>query len=84
MLILKENYVSVVYAREMSEGIMNINQEITTSFLMKKNSDTSIIAKEIKLIKTSLQEEKNNITEAGEDKLVSGIESDFNEFNAML
>ena len=30
--ILKENYLSVVYAREMSEGLMNINQEITTSF----------------------------------------------------
>ena len=27
--ILKENYLSVVYAREMSEGIMKINQEIT-------------------------------------------------------
>ncbi len=30
--ILKENYLSVVYAREMSEGITNINQEITTCF----------------------------------------------------
>ena len=30
--ILKENYLSVVYAREMSEGLMNVNQEIATSF----------------------------------------------------
>jgi len=33
--ILKENYLSVVYAREMSEGIMNISKEITTCFLVK-------------------------------------------------
>jgi two-component system, NtrC family, sensor histidine kinase KinB len=78
--ILKENYLSVVYAREMSEGIMNINQEIMVSFLMKRNSDTSIIAKQFKLINKSLKEEKNNITEPGEDKLVSGIESGYNEF----
>jgi hypothetical protein len=38
--ILKENYLSVVYAREMSEGIMNINQEIITASLMKRNADT--------------------------------------------
>ena len=49
--ILKENYLSVVYAREMSEGIMNINQEITTSFLTKRNSDSLKIAKELKLDK---------------------------------
>ena len=36
--ILKENYLSVVYAREMSEGIMNINQEITTAVFNKRNS----------------------------------------------
>jgi methyl-accepting chemotaxis protein len=64
----------------MSEGIMNINQEIMVSFLMKRNSDTSIIAKQFKLINKSLKEEKNNITEPGEDKLVSGIESGYNEF----
>jgi len=78
--ILKENFISVVYAREMTEGIMNINQEIITSYLNKKIVDTSKIAKEFYLIGKSLQEEKNNITEAGEDKLVSGIESSFNEY----
>ena len=31
--ILKENYLSVVYAREMSEGMMNINQEINNKLL---------------------------------------------------
>jgi methyl-accepting chemotaxis protein len=75
--ILKENYLSVVYAREMSEGIMNINQEITTCFLTKRNPDSTRIAKELKLINQSLISEKNNITEPGEDKLVSGIETDY-------
>jgi NtrC-family two-component system sensor histidine kinase KinB len=78
--ILKENYLSVVYAREMSEGIMNINQEITSSFLTKKNSDRLKIVKHLGLIDKSLQLEKNNITEPGEDKLVSGIETGFIEF----
>lgn len=82
--ILKENYLSVVYAREMSEGIMNINQEIITGFIMKKNADTSKIAKEINLINKSLREEKNNITEPGEDKLVAGIESGYIEYHSAV
>ena len=32
------------------------------------------------LFDKSLQLEKNNITEPGEDKLVSGIETNFNEY----
>jgi two-component system, NtrC family, sensor histidine kinase KinB len=78
--ILKENYLSVVYAREMSEGITKINQEITNCFLTNKNSDSIFIKKEINLVQKSLQSEKNNITEPGEDKLVSGIENEFNEY----
>jgi methyl-accepting chemotaxis protein len=78
--ILKENYLSVVYAREMSEGIMNINQEITSCFLTKRNPDSLRIAKEINLINQSLISEKNNITEPGEDKLVSGIEAEYIEY----
>jgi two-component system, NtrC family, sensor histidine kinase KinB len=75
--ILKENYLSVVYAREMSEGIMNINQEITTGYLSNRYPDSLRIAKEISLINSSLNSEKNNITEPGEDKLVYNIDADF-------
>jgi methyl-accepting chemotaxis protein len=82
--ILKENYLSVVYAREMSEGLMNINQEITTSFLTKRVHDSLKIAKELKQINQSLLSEKNNITEPGEDKLVSGIEADYIEYRDSL
>jgi len=78
--ILKENFLSVVYAREMSEGIMNINQEIMTSFLTHINSDSSKIANELNLINKSLLSEKNNITEPGEDKLVSVIETAYIEY----
>lgn len=82
--ILKENYLSVVYAREMSEGIMNINQEITTCFLTKRVPDSLKIAKELKQINQSLLSEKNNFTEPGEDKLVSGIETDYIEYRDSL
>jgi two-component system, NtrC family, sensor histidine kinase KinB len=78
--ILKENYLSVVYAREMSEGIININQEISTGFLTNRTSDSVKIAKELRHITVSLNSEKNNLTEPGEDKLVSGIESGFTEY----
>ncbi len=78
--ILKENFLSVVYAREMSEGIMNINHELTTSYLTNVNSDSSKIANELSLINKSLISEKNNITEPGEDKLVSGIETAYFEY----
>jgi methyl-accepting chemotaxis protein len=78
--ILKENYLSVVYAREMSEGITNINQEVITSFLMNRNSDSLKILKEINSINISLSAEKNNITEPGEDKLVASIETGFTEY----
>ena len=72
--ILKENYLSVVYAREMSEGLMNINQEMINSILTSKVPDSLYIQKELGLIDQSFQLEKNNITEAGEDKLVAAIE----------
>jgi len=78
--ILKENYLSVVYAREMSEGLMNINQEITTGFLQNRKLDSQIIQKELGIFDKSLQLEKGNITEPGEDKLVAGIEHGFVEY----
>jgi NtrC-family two-component system sensor histidine kinase KinB len=78
--ILKENYLSVVYAREMSKGIMNINQEITTAFLTNSISDSLKVIKELSLINTSLLGEKRNITEPGEDKLVSDIESEYTDY----
>jgi methyl-accepting chemotaxis protein len=78
--ILTENYLSVVYSREMSEGIMSINQEITTGLLTNRNSDSVKIIKELNLINKSLLAEKSNFTEPGEDKLVSDIETEYNEY----
>jgi methyl-accepting chemotaxis protein len=42
------------------------------------------IAKELKQINQSLLSEKNNFTEPGEDKLVSGIEADYIEYRDSL
>src|SRR5450759_3043291 len=78
--ILKENHYSVVYARDMSEDLTNINQGIINSFLTNKNPDTLIINKEFMLFDKSLELEKNNLTEPGEDKLASGIETDYIEY----
>lgn len=76
--ILKENYISVAYARDMSEGLMNIGQEIANCFLLRRNADSAYIDKELSLIYNSLNLEKNNITEPGEGKLVADIESNIN------
>jgi methyl-accepting chemotaxis protein len=64
----------------MTEGMININQEITTGFFMVREPDSLKIARELDFISKSLVAAKNNITEAGEDKLISGIESDYTEF----
>ncbi len=53
--ILKENHYSVVYARDMSEDLTNINQGIINSFLTNKNPDTLIINKEFMLFDKSLE-----------------------------
>lgn len=78
--ILKENYLSVVYAREMSEGLMNVNQEMTAGFLENRSIDKQFIQKGLGSVEQSLQLEKGNITEPGEDKLVAGIEAGFLEY----
>lgn len=78
--ILKENYLSVVYAREMNEGLVNINQEITTAYLSGNMPDKELIKREVAAIDHSFQLEMNNITEPGEDKLVSVIENGLAEY----
>jgi methyl-accepting chemotaxis protein len=82
--ILKENYLSVVYAREITEGLVNINQEITIEFLSGNSPNVQLINKELAKIDHSLQLEKNNITEPGEDKLVATIEKGFEEYRDSL
>ena len=78
--ILKENYVSVVYAREMMKGLTNINQELTTSFLMNRTVDSLSVKNELSSVSQMLQLEINNITEPGEDKLAANIESGIKEY----
>jgi methyl-accepting chemotaxis protein len=79
--ILKENHYSVVYAQDMSEVLININQGIINSFLTNKSLDTAIINREFMDFDKSLKLEKNNLTEVGEDKLVSEIETDYISFH---
>jgi hypothetical protein len=78
--ILKENYLSVVYAREMTDGISKISQEMTTAFLEKRNPEKAMIAHQLEAIDQSLQQEKGNFTEVGEDRLVAGFETVFDEY----
>lgn len=79
--ILKENHYSVVYVRDMAKDLTNINREVTNCFLTNKDPDTILINKELGLFKNSLQLEKNNITEIGEEQLVSDIEASFKEYS---
>lgn len=82
--ILKENYISVVYAREMSEGLMAIDREITTGFITDKGADSLKIVNLINKIDGSLLSEMNNITEPGEDKLVSDINKSFADYKELV
>jgi len=78
--ILRENHYSVVYARDMSEDLTYINQGIINSFLTNKNPDTVFINQEFVLFNKSLESEKNNITEVGEDQLASDIETNYSDY----
>lgn len=82
--ILKENHFSVIFARDMAEGLTIINQEINQCFVNGNLPDSNLIDKTSGSFEKSLQLEKNNITEAGEDKLVSDIESGFNEYRKSI
>ena len=79
--ILKENYLSLVYAREITEEISKVNLDFTTAFLENKKTEKQQILKTIKVVSQSLEAEKNNITEPGEDKLVASIEAGFSEYS---
>jgi methyl-accepting chemotaxis protein len=79
--ILKENYLSLVYAREITEEISKVNLDFTTAFLENKKTEKQQILKTIEVVSQSLEAEKNNITEPGEDKLVAAIEAGFSEYS---
>jgi two-component system, NtrC family, sensor histidine kinase KinB len=78
--ILKENHFSVIFARDMAEELTVMNQEITRCFANNSEIDTSVINTASASFKKSLLLEMNNITEPGEDKLASGIQSAYNEY----
>jgi NtrC-family two-component system sensor histidine kinase KinB len=79
--ILKENHYSVVYARDMSEALLDINQYITACFIANKKPDSLILNKEFLSYSKSYELEKNNLTEPGEDRLVSVIAKDYGEYH---
>ncbi|MEI7421052.1 MAG: HAMP domain-containing protein [Prolixibacteraceae bacterium] len=78
--ILKENHFSVIFARDMSDGLTQLNQEVTRCIFTGSNPDRVLIKNASDSFSVSLKLEKNNLTEAGEGKLVSEIESGFNEY----
>ncbi|MCX6221886.1 MAG: hypothetical protein NTZ69_12975 [Bacteroidia bacterium] len=82
--ILKDNHFSVIFARDMAEGLTVLNQEITRCFTNSGEIDTALINSTSISFKKSLNQEKNNITEPGEDKLASGIETGFNEYIKLI
>jgi two-component system, NtrC family, sensor histidine kinase KinB len=83
--ILKENHYSVVFARDMAEDLSNINQQFINCLLIDKNPETASINQMVTQFTKSLKLEKNNITEVGEEKLVSDIETGFtNYYNSIM
>jgi methyl-accepting chemotaxis protein len=78
--ILKENYLSFVYAREISSGLLGINNLFMSSYLSEKIIDTSIVRKNLRMVAKSIDAAQKNITEPGEDELVARIVTDFEEY----
>lgn len=82
--ILSENHVSVVYARDMSEDLMNLNQEMTNSYLTGRAVDPNFTKNEFDKLDKTIHLELNNITEVGEDKLAASLESGINEYHVIF
>lgn len=82
--IFSENHVSVIYARNMAEGLSGINQKIVNCFLTNSHPDNTNINKLLNSVNKSIQLEKTNITEPGEDKLAFAIESEFNKYRDLI
>jgi methyl-accepting chemotaxis protein len=65
----------------MSEDLTNINQGIINPFITNKNPDTLFINQEFMLFDKSLESEKNNITEIGEEQLASDIKTNYSDYH---
>jgi len=82
--MFKDNHLSIIYARDMGEGFSAINQEIVNGLLTNKNPDNTLINKTLITVNKSLQLEKSNITEPGEDKLAQNIEYRFGKYRDLI
>lgn len=77
--ILIENHLSVVYAREMTDNMIQLNQEMYRSYITNSAPDTFLIKNEFDQLDHTIQLELNNITEVGEDKLAKSIHKGIND-----
>jgi methyl-accepting chemotaxis protein len=82
--IFSDNHLSVIYARDMAQGLSGINQEIVNCFLTNSLPDRNNIDKILNAVNKSIQLEKTNITEPGEDILAKTIESEFNKYRNLV
>jgi methyl-accepting chemotaxis protein len=79
--IQTENHVSVVYAREMTEGLMHLNQQVVGSYLTHNKLDTMLIQRQFDQLDQILQAELHNITEVGEDQLAADIQQGIGNYH---
>lgn len=82
--ILSENHVSVVYARDMTGNLINLNQEMSGCFVTGKNVDTNLVKNEFNGLDKTIGLELNNITEVGEDALARNIKREINEYHELF
>lgn len=82
--ILRENHVSVVYARDMTENLMHLNKEMYHGYITSQAPDTILIKNEFDQLDKTIQAELSNITEVGEDKLAATIRQGINDHKAVF
>lgn len=82
--ILKENYLSLGYARDMDDGLTLLHQELIRINIFGSKKDSLNVHPKTSQIRKWLEAEKNNITEPGEGLLVATIEKDFKEYTDSL
>lgn len=79
--ILSENHVSVVYARNMTGNLINLNQEMSDCFVTGRKVDTILVKNEFNGLEETIGLELNNITEVGEDALANNLKREITEYH---
>lgn len=82
--ILSENHVSVVYARDMTGHLVNLDEEMANCFITGSSVPEYFMKNEFGELNRIIGLELNNITEVGEEELAKNIKSEIADYQELF